>query len=142
MFSRLGMHSGFYDLLPAMLVGGVGMGIAMGPMTTAALSAVSVDEAGVASGVVNTSRQVGGTLGIAVMGAIVAARESVPQTDPRFAAQFVQGFHDALLAGAAIALVGAILSAALVRRRACARHSRATCRAERVGRRRRDRERE
>jgi len=116
MFSRLGVHSGFYDLLPAMLVGGVGMGIAMGPMTTAALSAVSVSEAGVAAGVVNTSRQVGGTLGIAVMGAIVAARESVPPTDPRFAAQFMQGFHDALLAGAAIALAGAILSAALVRR--------------------------
>ena len=79
MFSRLGVHSGFYDLLPAMLVGGVGMGIAMGPMTTAALSAVSVSEAGVAAGVVNTSRQVGGTLGIAVMGAIVAARESVAE---------------------------------------------------------------
>ena len=116
MFSRLGVHSGFYDLLPAMLVGGVGMGIAMGPMTTAALSAVSVGEAGVAAGVVNTSRQVGGTLGIAVMGAIVAARESVPQSDPRFAAQFLHGFHDALLAGAGIALVGALLSAALVRR--------------------------
>jgi drug/metabolite transporter (DMT)-like permease len=65
---------------------------------------------------VNTSRQVGGTLGIAVMGAIVAARESVPPSDPRFATQFLHGFHDALLAGAGIALVGALLSAALVRR--------------------------
>ncbi len=50
------------------------------------------------------------------MGAIVAARESVPPADPRFAAQFIHGFHDALLTGAAIALLGAILSAALVRR--------------------------
>jgi hypothetical protein len=40
----------------------------------------------------------------------------VPQSDPRFAAQFLHGFHDALLAGAGIALVGALLSTALVRR--------------------------
>ena len=99
-----------------MLIGGVGMGIAMGPMTTAALSTVPVDEAGVASGVVTTSRQVGGALGIAVMGAIVAAAETVPPTDPRFPLQFVEGFQHALEAGAAIALAGALLSAILVRR--------------------------
>ena len=108
--------AGFLDLLPGMVIGGIGMGVAMGPMTTAALSAVSVDEAGVASGVVTTSRQVGGALGIAVMGAIVAAAETVAQTDPRFPLQFVDGFQHALEAGAAIALVGALLSAVLIRR--------------------------
>ncbi|HKB94272.1 MAG TPA: MFS transporter [Gaiellaceae bacterium] len=116
LFSRLGMHAGFTALLPGMLVGGVGMGAAMGPMTVAALSAVSVDDAGVASGVVTTARQVGGTLGIAVMGAIVAGAESVSQYDPRFPQQFVSGFHDALRTGAAIALAGAASSALLVRR--------------------------
>jgi predicted MFS family arabinose efflux permease len=44
-FSRLGAHASFTDLLPGMLIGGVGMGVAMGPMTTAALSAVSTDDA-------------------------------------------------------------------------------------------------
>ena len=115
-FSRLGFRSGFSDLLGPMLIGGLGMGIAMGPMTVAALSAVSVDVAGVASGVVTTSRQVGGTLGIAIMGAIVAASESVSPTDPRFAVQYVDGFHNALQVGAAIALAGAVVSAALIRR--------------------------
>ena len=122
-FSTLGVRSDFLDLLPGMLVGGAGVGIAMGPMTTAALSTVSSDEAGVVSGVLTTSRQVGGALGIAVMGAIVAAAETVSPADPRFALQFVAGFHHALEAGAAIALLGALLSAALVRREQAPRAS-------------------
>ncbi|MGZ4303071.1 MAG: MFS transporter [Gaiellaceae bacterium] len=115
-FSRLGLGAGFLDLLPGMLVGGLGMGLAMGPMTTAALSTVSLDEAGVASGVVTTSRQVGGALGVAVMGAIVATAATVPPTDPRYPLQFVDGFRHALEAGAVIALAGALLSAVLIRR--------------------------
>jgi EmrB/QacA subfamily drug resistance transporter len=115
-FSTLGVEGTFLEMLPGMLIGGVGMGLAMGPMTTAALSTVPVDRAGVASGVVTTSRQVGGSLGVALMGAIVAAAETVPSTDPRFALQFVEGFQNALEFGAAIALAGALLSAILVRR--------------------------
>jgi hypothetical protein len=115
-FSRLGANAGFSDLLPGMVIAGIGMGVAMGPMTTAALSTVPVDEAGVASGVVTTSRQVGGALGIAVMGAIVAAAETVAPTNPRFPLQFVDGFQHALETGALIALAGALLSALLIRR--------------------------
>ena len=115
-FSRLGENATFTDLLPGTLIGGLGMGMAMGPMTTAALSTAPVDEAGVISGVITTSRQIGGALGVALMGAIVAAAEAVPPTDPRFALQFVHGFQHALEAGGAIALVGAISSALLVRR--------------------------
>jgi len=118
LFSRLGTEAQFADLLPGMLIGGLGMGTAMGPMTTAALSIAPVDEAGVISGVVTTSRQVGGALGIALMGAIVAAFETVSPTDPRFALQFVDGFHRALQVGAAITLAGAIAAALLVRREA------------------------
>jgi drug resistance transporter, EmrB/QacA subfamily len=115
-FSTLGVHADFVDMLPGMLVGGLGMGVAMGPMTTAALSTVGVDEAGVVSGVLSTARQVGGALGVAVMGAIVAAAELVPQTDPRFPLQFVHGFQEALRTGAMVALAGALLAAILVRR--------------------------
>jgi EmrB/QacA subfamily drug resistance transporter len=116
-FSRLGIHASFTDLLPGMIIGGIGMGTAMGPMTTAALSTAPVDQAGVVSGVITTSRQVGGSLGIAVMGAIVAASETVTPGDPRFALQYVHGFEHALQAGAAITLVGALAAALLVRRR-------------------------
>ena len=121
LFSRLDAGAQFLDLLPGMLVAGLGMGFAMGPMTTAALSAAPVEEAGVVSGVVTTSRQVGGTLGIALMGAVVAAAESVPPIDPRFPLQFVDGFQHALEVGAAITLVGAMLAALLVRRVAAPR---------------------
>jgi len=123
-FSRLGPHSSFRDMLPGMLIGGVGMGVAMGPITVAALSTASVDKAGVVSGVITTSRQVGGALGIAVMGAIVAAAESVPRTDPRFPLQFVHGFQHALEIGAAIAVAGALSSALLVRRERVASYAR------------------
>ena len=113
-FSRLGVHASFSDLLPGMMIGGVGIGVAMGPMTTAALSTASIDEAGVVAGVITTSRQVGGALGVALMGAIVAAAETVSPGDPRFPLQFVHGFQHALETGAAITLVGAIAAALLV----------------------------
>ncbi len=116
LFSRLGMHADFLDLLPGMLVGGAGMGISMGPMTTAALSTAPVAKAGVVSGVLTTSRQVGGTLGVAVMGAIVLAAQTVSFLDPRYPFQFVNGLHHALQAAAAVTFVGAVASALLVRR--------------------------
>jgi EmrB/QacA subfamily drug resistance transporter len=115
-FSRLGVHAGF-DLLPGMILGGIGMGTAMGPMTTAALSTAPVDQAGVVSGVITTSRQVGGSLGIAIMGAIVTASETVTSGDPRFPLQYVHGFEHALQVGATITFVGALAAALLVRRR-------------------------
>ena len=126
-FSRLGVHASFSDLLPGMMIGGVGIGIAMGPMTAAALSTASIDEAGVVAGVITTSRQVGGALGVALMGAIVAAAETVSPGDPRFPLQFVHGFQHALETGAAITLVGAIAAALLVHDtpQAAARRSRA-----------------
>jgi hypothetical protein len=77
---------------------------------------VPVDKAGVGSAVLNSMRQVGGSLGIAVMGAIVAASLKVPPTDPRAAAQFVTGFQHALLVAACIALAGAVVAVTTVRK--------------------------
>ena len=62
----------FWTLLPGLLLGGVGMALTMTPMTSAAMGSVPVDKAGVGSAVLNSFRQVGGSLGIAVMGAILA----------------------------------------------------------------------
>ena len=72
LFSRLGAHASFWQLLPAMLIGGTGMSLTMTPTTAAAMSAVAMNKAGVGSAVLNSMRQVGGSLGIALMGAIIA----------------------------------------------------------------------
>ncbi len=111
-YSRLGAHESFWVLLPGLLIGGVGMGTTMTPVTAAAMSAVPVDKAGVGSAVLNSGRQVGGSLGIAVMGAIVAAGAGSAHTPEAF----LGGFHDALRVASALALAGAIVATAAIRR--------------------------
>ena len=93
------------------------MALTMSPMTSAALSAVSVDKAGVASGVLNTFRQVGGSLGIAVGGAILASYVSVSPRSPQFADQFVNGLQHALYTSAGIAFAAALVAATTIRKR-------------------------
>jgi EmrB/QacA subfamily drug resistance transporter len=115
-FSRLGLDSSFWEILPGLLLGGVGMSLAMTPTTAAAMGSVPVDKAGVGSAVLNSMRQVGGSLGIALMGAIVASSIDVPPTSPLAAAQFVDGYQNALHVAAAIALVGAVVAVATVRK--------------------------
>jgi EmrB/QacA subfamily drug resistance transporter len=115
-FSRLGIGSSFWEILPGLILGGIGMSLAMTPTTAAAMGSVPVDKAGVGSAVLNSMRQVGGSLGIALMGAIVAASVHVPPTDPRAAAQFVHGYRNALHVAAAIALAGAVVAVATVRK--------------------------
>ena len=115
LFSLLNENSSFWNLFPALLVGGAGMAMAMTPTTSAAMSSVPVDKAGVGSGVLNSSRQVGGSLGVAIMGAILGSYISVGRTSPDFPAQFVQGFQAALHVAAAIAFAAAFVAYALVR---------------------------
>src|SRR5829696_1105611 len=114
-FSRLDRGSGFWDIFPGLIVGGIGMAITMTPTTSVVMGSVPVDKAGVGSAVLNSMRQVGGSLGIAVLGAIVAASLKVPVTDPRAVDQFVRGFQHALIAAAGIAFAGAIVAIATVR---------------------------
>jgi EmrB/QacA subfamily drug resistance transporter len=110
-FSRLGVHETYATLLPGMILGGLGMGSVMPPASAAALSGVSVDKAGVGSAVVNTSRQVGGSIGIALIGAIMAHEIGGRQSPEAF----VHGLSTALVVAAGIALAGAVAAAALVR---------------------------
>jgi EmrB/QacA subfamily drug resistance transporter len=70
--SRLGVHTGYTLLLPGFVGMGIGIALVMSPMSTAAMNAVAVTKAGVASGVLSMSRMVGGTFGVAAMGALVA----------------------------------------------------------------------
>jgi EmrB/QacA subfamily drug resistance transporter len=115
-FSTLGVDSTFWDIVPGLVLGGFGMSLAMTPTTAAAMGSVPVDKAGVGSAVLNSMRQVGGSLGIALMGAIVAASVSVLPTSPEYPDQFVEGYHNALHVAAAIAIVGAIVAVATVRK--------------------------
>src|SRR5215211_2828740 len=117
LFARMGTQETFWNLLPAMLLGGVGMSAAMAPITAAAMGSVRPDKAGVGSAVLNSMRQVGGSLGIAIMGAIVAASvpslRSAGRPNP---ADFVTGFHHALEVGAVLTLLGAGIALATLRR--------------------------
>ena len=70
--SRLTVHSGYGLLLPGFVLMGLGMGMVMSPMSTAAMNAVDRAKAGAASGVLSMTRMVGSTFGVAVMGALVA----------------------------------------------------------------------
>ena len=115
-FSTLGVDSTFWDILPGLILGGFGMSLAMTPTTAAAMGSVPVDKAGVGSAVLNSMRQVGGSLGIALMGAIVAASVSVLPTNPAYPDQFVEGYHNALHVAAVIAILGAVVAVATVRK--------------------------
>jgi MFS family permease len=63
-------HTGYGHLLPAFVLMGIGMALTMSPMSTAAMNAVSVDKAGVASGILSMNRMLGGTLGVALLGTL------------------------------------------------------------------------
>jgi EmrB/QacA subfamily drug resistance transporter len=110
-FSRLGTSAEYLTILPAMIIGGVGMSLVMTPSAAAAMSGVPVDQAGVGSGVLNSARQVGGSIGIALMGAIIAHEAAGRRT----AEAFVEGFSAALVFGSLVALAGAFLAAGTIR---------------------------
>ncbi len=110
-FSRLGLDATFWDLLPAFLVGGIGMSLTMTPSAAAATRSVPVDKAGVGSAVLNASRQIGGSLGIALIGAIMVLEAGGERTP----AAFVDGLQTGLVVASGIAAVGAIVAFTLVR---------------------------
>jgi EmrB/QacA subfamily drug resistance transporter len=115
--STIGLHSTFWDLLPAFILGGLGMSFVMTPMSAAAMGAAPVDKAGVASGVLNTFRQVGVALGIAITGAIVANRAAAAAAGGATAPEaFVHGLTFAMRVSAVICLGAAAVAALLVRR--------------------------
>jgi EmrB/QacA subfamily drug resistance transporter len=112
--SQLGVDASFWNLLPGFLVGGLGMSLTMTPTAAAATRAVPVEKSGVGSAVLNAMRQVGGSVGIALMGAIVAAQASGrPGVEG-----FMAGYERALFVAALIAFAGSIVAFALVRQEA------------------------
>src|SRR3954454_6370714 len=108
----------FWDLFPAFLMSGIGMAFAFIPMTIGALAGVRHAEAGVASGLINTSQQIGGAIGTAAVTTIAATATANWLTAhagaPADGAALTHGFATAFYVLAAVAAAGAVISALLV----------------------------
>jgi EmrB/QacA subfamily drug resistance transporter len=105
------------DLLPGFLLMSVGLGFSFVPISIAALAGVQADEAGLASGLFNTSQQIGGALGIAVLSAVATSVTDNRVADGHAAAvAAVDGFQAAFIGAAALAAVGILITLFVLRR--------------------------
>jgi len=103
------------NVLPASLVTASGIGLGLVSVTAAATQDAAREEAGLASGLVNTSRQVGGSLGLAVLATVAGTRADSLAGTTSAAEATNSGFHAAFVTGAVAAAAGALLSATLAR---------------------------
>jgi fucose permease len=119
LFARAPVDGSFVvDVLPSMIVLGIGVGMAMNPVLMAAMSDVDASEAGLASGVVNTAFMMGGALGLAVLASLAAWRTgNLTSSGEGAVAALNGGYHLAFLVGAAFAVVATAVAAALLRTR-------------------------
>jgi EmrB/QacA subfamily drug resistance transporter len=116
-FSRVSPTGSYVgDVLFPSLVVAIGLGLAFVPVTIAAVSGTRPDEAGLASGLINTSQQVGGALGLAILASVANSRTSSVFAsgvhDPAVA--LTKGFQVAFLVGAGFAILGAVLGAVMI----------------------------
>jgi sugar phosphate permease len=119
------------DILFPSLIAAVGLGFAFVPMTIAAVSGVEPHETGLASGLINTSQQIGGALGLAILAAIANSRTDNLLTEGVSAPNaLTEGFQIAFLVGAGFAVLGAILSATLISSKESRAHAEAAQRGE------------
>jgi EmrB/QacA subfamily drug resistance transporter len=116
LFARAPADGNFaVDVLPAMILFGLGGGITFNPLLLAAMGDVAPTEAGLASGIVNTAFMMGGALGLAVLASLAASRsDTLAASGDGPLTALVGGYHAAFLAGAAFAAL-AVLGALLLR---------------------------
>ncbi len=104
------------DVLPSMILLGVGAGMAFNPVLLAAMSDVAPEESGLASGVVNTAFMMGGALGLAALASLAAARTETLEAAGSGSLEALNGgYHAALLVGALFALAAAVIGAVFLR---------------------------
>jgi EmrB/QacA subfamily drug resistance transporter len=117
LFARAPVEGNFaVDVLPAMLLLGFGAGIAFNPMLLAAMSDVSPEESGLASGVVNTAFMMGGALGLAILASLAASRSDKLEAAGDSALEALNGgYHAAFLVGALFAASAAAIGAIFLR---------------------------
>jgi EmrB/QacA subfamily drug resistance transporter len=121
LLTRLPVHGHYFsDIFPAFVLGGAGMGLSFVPVTIASLTGVERSDAGVASGLINTSRQIGGAIGLAAVSTIAATStthfvQSHAAVTASSAVALDHGFQTALYVLTALLLAGAAVAAGLVR---------------------------
>ena len=122
LFARAPVDGNFVvDVLPPMILLGLGAGMAFNPVLLAAMSDVEPTEAGLASGVVNTSFMMGGALGLAVLASLAASRTDTLTADGAGELEALTGgYHLAFLVGAIFAFAAAALGGLLLRQGAYA----------------------
>jgi EmrB/QacA subfamily drug resistance transporter len=117
LFARAPVDGNFaVDVLPSMILLGFGAGMAFNPVLLAAMSDVEQSEAGLASGIVNTSFMMGGALGLAILASAADARtETLLDSGDGMLAALTGGYHVAFIIGAVFAFAAAGIGAALLR---------------------------
>ncbi len=120
-FGQISPDGGFVtDVLGPSLLAAVGLGFAFVPQTIAAVSGVEEREAGLASGLINTSQQVGGALGLAVLSTVAFPQindAAAAAGGPPSPSMLTEGYADAFMVGAGIALLGVFATLTLIRSR-------------------------
>jgi EmrB/QacA subfamily drug resistance transporter len=118
-FARAPVHGSFLpDVLPAMILIGIGGGLAFNPALMAAMSDVEPQNSGLASGITNTAFMMGGALGLAVLASAAAARtHHLTATGNGALTALTGGYHLAFLIAAGFAIVAGILGASFLRNR-------------------------
>ncbi|MGE5105490.1 MAG: MFS transporter, partial [Betaproteobacteria bacterium] len=117
LFARAPVEGNFVlDVLPGMILLGIGAGVAFNPVLLAAMGDVTPSESGLASGIVNTSFMMGGSLGLAVLASLAAARtDDLLDAGAAHALALNDGYRLAFAGGAVFALGAALLGALLLR---------------------------
>ena len=120
-FSQVSVDGGFTtDILGPSLLAAVGLGFSFVTTTIAAVSGVKERESGLASGLINTSQQIGGAIGLAVLSTIATTRTDNLMADAggdpsQLHNALTEGFQAAFLGGAAFAAIGLVLTLVLIR---------------------------
>ncbi|MGO4754970.1 MFS transporter, partial [Streptomyces sp. 2MCAF27] len=104
------------DVLPSVLLLGVGAGLSLPAVMGLAMSGATPADSGLASGLVNTTQQIGGALGVAILAALAASRAHTLVGQGKSPAEAATGgYHVSFLVAAALEVVGALLAAAVLR---------------------------
>src|SRR6266699_2343425 len=120
LYAQLPVHGTYFaDLFPAFILSGIGLAFAFVPMSIGALTGVQPDDAGVASGLLNTNQQIGGAIGVAIATTIATTYTSHylqghPGIGPLDGAALTHGFQVAFYVLAALAALAAVISAVMI----------------------------